>query len=79
MWRGRGLAGRVLAESAELARDRGAGALALFAVYGRALYLRSGYVPVCQANDSEHLWVRILDPGLAPLAGDWRIWPEGHF
>jgi GNAT superfamily N-acetyltransferase len=78
-WRGKGLAGRVLSETAELARDRGAAALALFAVYGRALYLRAGYVPVRQANDAEHLWVKILDPGLAPLPGDWRLWPDGHF
>jgi GNAT superfamily N-acetyltransferase len=77
-WRGRGLATALLERAECFARERGA-FLALYAVYGRGLYLRSGYVAVAQANETEHLWVRSTDAGLAVLPGTWGLWPEGHF
>lgn len=77
-WRGRGIASLLLGRAEDFARERGS-FLALFAVYGKGLYLRAGYVAVSKANEREHLWIKSTDVGLSVLPGNWSIYPDGHF
>lgn len=78
-WRGKGLASLLLDRAETFARERGA-FLALFAVYGKDLYLRAGYIPVAKCLETrEHLWVKSTDAGLGIRPGEWSLYPGGHF